>query len=311
MWDEGKNVSVMDLADGSDEWSSEEETGKEEIIPGSRLLDALMLVLPLVPQIVGMELQISLCSRTTVLGVWQAKTFFLPGAQSGVELSYDNPAQRNMLEAMASGKSRVDILPKELLGEPIRGIVTPVFEDGEVVGVITCASSLKDMDNLKTSAENLFTNLTQTQNAVEEIAGGASSLAEKIYTINRASEIVTQQVKKAVECVTAIQNNANRSNILALNGSIEAARTGEAGKGFAVIANEMRKFSQVSGDTAKMITASLKEVSGSITVITDEMNEVNSVATNQAAATEEITASLNDITDQASKLVKINEGMTK
>jgi hypothetical protein len=195
------------------------ELGREMTDTGSKVLDALMITLPLVADIVGNDLQISLCSRTKVLGVWQAKAFFLPGAKSGVELSYDNPAQKNMIDAMNTGKGRVDILPKELLGEPIKGIVTPVFDEGVVVGVIACASSLKDIDTLKTSTENLFSNLTQTQEAVEEIAGGASSLAEKILNINKAAEAVTKQVKQAIECVTSIQSNASRSNILALNGS--------------------------------------------------------------------------------------------
>ena len=274
---------------------------------GSKVLDALLITLPMISEIVGMDLQLSLCSRTKVLEVHQAKNFSLPGAVSGVDLSWDNPAQRNMIEAMNNKKASIDFLPKEFLGEPIKGIVTPIYEDGEVVGVVTCASSLKEMDNLKSSSQNLFTNLSQTQNAIEEIASGAVYLAESIANINQAADTVTTQLKKALDCVAAIQSNAYRSNILALNGSIEAARVGEAGRGFSVIAKEMRNFSQVSGDTAKLITEALSEVSESISVISHEVSEVSGVATQQAASTEEITASLNDVTDQASKLVSYNE----
>lgn len=170
--------------------------------------------------------------------------------------------------------------------------MTPVYKDKLVVGVVTCASSLKNLDNLKTSTENLFTNLMQTQNAVEEIASGATSLAEKIFNINQASEMETKQVEKAIECKASIQSNANYSSILALNEFIEAARAGEMGKGFSVIASEMRKFSQVSGSTAKIITESLKEVSDLILVITTKVNEVNEVAMQQAASTQEVTAAL-------------------
>lgn len=272
----------------------------------SKTLDALLITLPLVQEMVGIDMQLALSDRTKVLGVWQAKNFFLPGAKDGVELSRENPANAEMLDVMETGKASVKVLPKEILGEPIKGILTPVFENGEVVGVVACATSLKEMDMIKTSADHLFSNLSQTQDAVEDIAGGATSIAEKLFIINKASEIVTKQVEQAVECVMAIQNIAYRSNILALNGTIEATRVGEAGRGFTVIAKEMRNFSRISGESANQITDSLKEVSNSIKEITREVSEVNDVAILQAASTQEITASLYNITDQASKLVKTN-----
>lgn len=273
----------------------------------SGVLEGLLQTLPLVSEIVGKDMQLSLCSRTKVLGVWQAKSFNLPGAQSGVELSWDNPSHRNMIDAMNTGKTNVSILPKEILGEPIKGILTPIFDGGEVVGVVACATSLKEKENILISTQNLFSNLTQTQNAVEEIADGSVSLAEKLSNIMSASEMVNIQVGKAVQCLSAIQSNVSRSNILALNGSIEAARVGEAGRGFAVVAKEMANFSRVSGESARLINESLKEVSDSVKIITKEVNEVNDVATLQAATTEEITATLNDITNQASILVKYNQ----
>jgi methyl-accepting chemotaxis protein len=274
------------------------------------VLDALKIVLPLVSEIVGVDMQLSLCNRTHSIGVWQAKTFSLPGAVEGAELSWDIPAHRNMLEAMRTGKGCVNILPKEMLGEAIKGIVTPVYEDGEVVGVIACATSLKEADQILESTKSLFANLTQTQDAVEEIANGATLLSEKLNNINNASDIMRKQVDTALKCVSAIQANASKSNILALNGSIEAARVGEAGRGFAVVAKEMGTFAKVSGETAKQINDVLAEVSQSIQTITGEVTEVNGVAMQQAASTEEITATLSDITNQTSVIVEFNQKMT-
>ena len=277
----------------------------------SEVLESLGKVLPMVPEIVGVDMQLSLSSKTHVIGVWPAKSFALPGAVDGVELSLENPAQRNIIEVLRTGKPNVSVLPKEMLGEPIRGILTPVMEDGEVVGVVACAISLKETDRILTASQNLFINLTQTQNAVEEVAGGATSLSEKLNKINRATETVTKQVANALKCVSAIQSNAARSNILALNGSIEAARVGEAGRGFAVVAKEMGNFARVSGSTAREISESLQEVSESILIITGEVTEVNDVAMQQAASTQEMTAALSDITSEASILVEYNQKMNQ
>lgn len=94
----------------------------EEIRAGSQVLYALLISLPFISEIVGNDLQISLCDSAKVLGVWQAKSFHLPGAQSGVQLSWDNMSHKNVLEIMESGNFRVDILPKEFLEKRLEGL---------------------------------------------------------------------------------------------------------------------------------------------------------------------------------------------
>ncbi len=65
----------------------------------------------------------------------------------------------------------------------------------------------------------------------------------------------------------------------------------------------MRKFSQVNNETSKSIDDAISEVSDLTSTIKENIDEVNRIATNQAAATQEITATLNDITAQASSVV--------
>ena len=65
------------------------------------------------------------------------------------------------------------------------------------------------------------------------------------------------KVDDAIEIVKVIQQNAKQSNILALNASIESARAGEAGKRFAVVSDEMRKFAKMSAEASDKISESL------------------------------------------------------
>lgn len=285
-------------ADESEEVSADEE--KE-----SKMMEALKLVLPLVKQMTGKDIQLSLCDRVRAIDTWPADSFSMPGAIPGLPLEWENPAQRGMLEVMESGVADVNFLPKEIFGVPIKGILTPVYEDGEVVGLVACAYSVEEEMNINDSIRDLDMNISQSKDSIEEIAGEATNLAEKLNSIREITDTVIEEVNKAVGMVDAIQGNASRSNILALNASIEAARAGEMGKGFSVVAGEMGKLAQASGSSARDISQTLSDIIESVGKVTQAVNEANDAASTQVAATEEVTAMLTDITNSVSKITGI------
>lgn len=285
-------------ADESEEVSADEE--KE-----SKMMEALKLVLPLVKQMTGKDIQLSLCDRVRAIDTWPADSFSMPGAIPGLPLEWENPAQRGMLEVMESGVADVNFLPKEIFGVPIKGILTPVYEDGEVVGLVACAYSVEEEMNINDSIRDLDMNISQSKDSIEEIAGEATNLAERLNSIREITDTVIEEVNKAVGMVDAIQGNASRSNILALNASIEAARAGEMGKGFSVVAGEMGKLAQASGSSARDISQTLSDIIESVGKVTQAVNEANDAASTQVAATEEVTAMLTDITNSVSKITGI------
>ncbi|NLK78427.1 MAG: hypothetical protein GX284_12125 [Clostridiales bacterium] len=268
----------------------------------SRILEELKETMPLFRQLATNDMHLALFSRTEVLGVWKADGFQIDFVQVGETLIASNPKHEFVLNAMANGSATEEEAPEEIFGIPVRGKLIPIYEDGQVVGLLTSLVSTKEKVRVGALTDSLDSNLIESLQSIEEIAQGATDLSEKLSNIHTTSEMVRDQADKASKLVSAIQGNASRSNILALNASIEAARAGEAGRGFAVVANEMGKLAQVSGSSAKEIDTSLTDIFEAIKKVTDEVTQATEVATAQATETDKIISTLEDIVSWANEL---------
>ncbi len=94
----------------------------------------------------------------------------------------------------------------------------------------------------------------------------AESTSEKVFEL----EAKTRHVHQITEIITSV---AHRTNLLSLNASIEAARAGEAGRGFSVVADEIRKLSESAGRSADEISQLMHEIQGDTAMVADEMRE--------------------------------------
>jgi methyl-accepting chemotaxis protein len=98
----------------------------------------------------------------------------------------------------------------------------------------------------------------------------AESTGVKVFQL----EAKTRHVHQITEIITSV---AHRTNLLSLNASIEAARAGEAGRGFSVVADEIRKLSESAGKSADEISQLMHEIQADTAMVADEMRQSSQV----------------------------------
>lgn len=147
----------------------------------------------------------------------------------------------------------------------------------------------------------------------KQVADGAVSTVSKVYnsTLELAGmvEKLNQRVNEIGSIVTVIKDIADQTNLLALNAAIEAARAGEQGRGFAVVADEVRKLAErtikATGEISEKIEAVQKEsrqtmnsmdnASGQVTQATEYIKQVSS-------SLDRIVESVQKVSDQITQI---------
>ncbi len=96
---------------------------------------------------------------------------------------------------------------------------------------------------------------------------------------------------------------------MGLNAAIESARVGEAGRGFSVVAEEVRKLAAVSAESVKNINLSLQKTQGSIAKMNEKVVSIDRTAQNQASSIGEMAKNSQGLAEMAGELSSVSEQM--
>lgn len=152
-------------------------------------------------------------------------------------------------------------------------------------------------EELSSSVEANAGHAEEADRVSQETANRARSTGSEMENVLESMSGIEASSKSIHEAVTVITDIAEQTNLLALNAAIEAARAGEQGKGFAVVADEVRKLAERSGASAREI----------MKVISESMQTVEQGVSTSRAAGEHLNDMLDKINDVAEKLSSISD----
>lgn len=204
--------------------------------------------------------------------------------------------------------SHNNIVPKEVHGFAFQGIGKPILDDnGEVIGALASARNIEKDVQLAETSEDLFSGLEQINASIQEISSMALNMSNYLSNIERHSDETNNTINKAGSIINGIKAISSQSNLLAINAAIEAARVGEAGRGFSVVASEMRKLSTLSNESAQQVSDMLNEMNRSIENIMKEINVITEDSKTQVETTSQISVAIEEVTKSSEKLVDLSK----
>lgn len=158
---------------------------------------------------------------------------------------------------------------------------------------------------IKQMTSTLMETFEQISSATEELAASSMEVTENQSILNNEIQNVKGLSNEINDILGYIKDIANQTKMLGLNAAIEAARVGELGKGFGVVATEIRKLSESSKETTSSIADLIEKIQASVDKTLKLSNDTLIITEQQSAAIEETNASVEEVTSFTTELDRL------
>ena len=241
-----------------------------------------------------------------ILSRQSSKKFDMPSIIVGYELKETDIASKTI----KAKQFQIDEVDASVHGVPVVIMNYPLYDEensGQVVGTFGIVMPKSVAAQLRGMSNNLESGLSSIAAAIEQLSSSALLIQTNAQELDKDIKEISTLSDKIDEISTLIKSISDSTNMLGLNAAIESARAGEHGRGFNVVAKEIRKLSEQTKSTVLQIKKLTENIKDKVKITYEKSNESLDSSQEQAAATQEITASIEELTSLAGELNKISK----
>ena len=275
-------------------------------INDEEFFSAVKTIFTVLPTLFTSDTGMTITDREKFVLVKQANNYKL-NITEGTPLVIGGASQK----AIETRKRNSLRYPDETFGFPVTVHGIPIINPStdNVVGTITYAISLERETEVIEMASELQSFSQELAASSEELANSTQELYGTSQNFNELVNETQAGITSMDDIIKYIKGIADTTNLLGLNAAIEASRAGEHGRGFSVVAGEIRKLATNSKDSTGKINETLAKIKENINGIVSAINEFSATSETQATQAEQIAASSQLLSDLSAKLLNLSENI--
>lgn len=241
---------------------------------------------------------------------WEKCISYIPGKKLDLGAKAGDPVKpgSGVHQAMTGKKRILMRINKEVYGRPYLVVAVPIYNTfNEVIGGIALTEPLDKFDEAREIADKLYDSTSILASTTEEISAQTEEIASVCHNLTKVALGLKDLVKEMDNILNFIRNIAGQTNLLGLNAAIEAARVGEMGRGFGVVAEEIRKLATSSTESIKKIEGFIKSVQNDSDQVYNQTEHVETVVTEIASAITNVAGAVQQVAAMSDGLNKLSD----